>query len=98
MSDEPEEIVIRSDDPIAMAVRQAMKDAAIKVLDDAKVEGPQRVMALTMALVGLVWDSASINRQIMTTTVSTLMNLAIDAGLGEAIGMRLMSEPSERVQ
>jgi len=98
MSDEPEEIVIRSDDPIAMAVRQAMKDAAIKVLDDAKVEGPQRVMALTMALVGLVWDSASINRQIMTTTVSTLMNLAIDAGLGEAIGMKLMSEPSERVQ
>jgi hypothetical protein len=96
--DEPEEIVIRSDDPIAMAVRQAMKDAAIKVLDDAKVEGPQRVMALTMALVGLVWDSASINRQIMTTTVSTLMNLAVDAGLGEAIGMKLMSEPPERVQ
>lgn len=89
MMDDPEMITVTSEDPLAMRLREAMKDAAMELLDDVEDKLPTevRAMTLTVALVGLVWDSASIDRQIMTTTVKTLLGLVIDAGLAEEVGL-----------
>lgn len=97
-AEEVEYITVRSDDPVALLMRAEMKTVAMRVLDEAKVEGERRKMILTIALVGVVWDAASMDQQIVTQAIKTLLGLAVDAGLGEAIGMKRLDPPGETLQ
>jgi hypothetical protein len=91
-------IDLSSDDPRIRSIVVAIKEAAEAALTAAEWEGPVRDMALCMALTACVWESGAKNSRIPITATSALMNMAVDAGFAEEIGMVQMSGSPETLQ
>lgn len=87
-------VEITSSDPQIVAVVAALTDALVGALDgaDLKDKEEMRAMVTAVALTRFVWERGQENPQIPTTVTRFLMNMAVDHGLGEELGMVAMRD------
>jgi hypothetical protein len=78
---------VDSNHPAVIAMTDAMRDAAMAVVNTQKLERPQCYIMLACALAKLVWESGLTHENIPPTVIQALLNMAVDAGMGERIGM-----------
>jgi hypothetical protein len=93
-----EDFVITSDDKRVRLVVEGLEYALTRALAVGEVEGEMQHPIAAMAVTHFVWRLHTRNTRIPTTVISALMNMAVDAGMGEQIGMVQMAEPGERLQ
>ena len=89
---------ITSDDPRAVAIKLALHRALDIALDDAKLEGEIRHMLTTVAVTAFLWECGQRDGNIPPVAIGALMNMAVDAGLAERIGMQRMAGPDDVLQ
>jgi hypothetical protein len=89
---------ISSEDPHIVDLVAAMLGVARTQLHARGIDPPQSYAALAIALTSLVWESGNIHDGIPPTVISTLLNMAVDAGMAERIGMVQMRDPGETLQ
>ena len=92
------EMVLSSDDKPVQMIKAALNMALTMALDEAKLEGEVRHMATALALTAFVWECGQRSEQIPPVAINALMNMAVDCGLGERIGMQRMAGPDDVLQ
>lgn len=91
------EFEMRSDDPGVRAVVKAMQDAGEVAVADLKLTSPFDHITLAMALAALVWESGGRHERIATSAIKLLLNMAIDHGIAEQVGLVQMPGEGETV-
>jgi hypothetical protein len=89
---------ISGDDPSILGLVAAMRGVALTQMDERGLKSPESYVVLAIALARLVWESGEINDNIPPTVIQTLLNLAVDHGMAERIGMVQMRNPGETLQ
>ena len=91
------EFEMRSDSPNVRKVVDAMWAAADATLAELELKEPLGHITLAMALACLVWESGQRHERIATSTIKLLLNMAVDHGIAEKIGMVQMAGPEETI-
>ena len=92
------EFEMRSDNPNVRAVAEAMVTAADAKLAELKLEPPFDHITLAMALAALVWESGGRHERIAISAIKLLLNMAIDHGIAEQVGLIQMPGPGETIK
>jgi hypothetical protein len=89
---------INSEDPTVIGIVTAMLSSARAQMGEHKIEAPHSHVMLAVALTRLVWESGRINENIPPTVIQALLNMAVDAGWAERIGMVQMPGKGDTLQ
>lgn len=98
MSDGKIEVSISSDDERVMVIKQRLNEALTAALDECKLEGELRHMMTALAVTSFLWECGQRSEQIPPVAIGALMNMAVDAGMAERIGMHQMAGPEDTIQ
>lgn len=97
MTDHQIEISITSDDERAQLIKKRLNEALTAALDECKLEGELRHMLTALAVTSFLWECGQRSDQIPPVAIGALMNMAVDAGMAERIGMQQMAGPEDTI-
>ena len=98
MMDDKVVVEITSDDKRVQMIKAALNMALDMALKEAKLEGPMAHMLTALAVTAFVWECGQRDDNIPPVAIQALLNMAVDSGLGERIGMHQMPGPADTLQ
>lgn len=89
--------MLSSDDERVQSIKRGLDQMLGSMLDHLKLEGETRHMISALAITAFVWECGQRSDQIPPVVIKALVNMAVDLGIAEQIGMVQMPGPEETI-